>query len=450
MKAFRQVRVKQRGILREVIARGRALHCGRIVTLKLRPSPADSGIVFCRTDLPGCPELRPDIEKVSDLVRATTIANGDVQINTVEHLLAALNGLSVDNVFVEVDGPELPILDGSAENFTRLLREAGIAEQARERVHFTLRQPVYVHDGNRTIFATPHDGLRITCTYVDDRGVHTQHLTLEITPETFASEIAHARTFVRYEDITPLLEMGKIQGGDLDSAIVLDGDRIISREPLHFPNEFVRHKILDLLGDIALLGRPLKAHIVAIRPGHALNAKFTREVRKHFTSAEADDLPKGKLFSSAEGTGLDVHQIINLIPHRYPFLLIDRVLTINETGLVAIKNVSINEPYFQGHFPGRPVMPGVLQIEAMAQAAGVFMLHRANLAGKLALFMSCDRVKFRRMVEPGDQLCIEIQLRRHRGERIGIANGVCYVDGKVTSSAELMFTIADDNSRLRS
>jgi UDP-3-O-[3-hydroxymyristoyl] N-acetylglucosamine deacetylase/3-hydroxyacyl-[acyl-carrier-protein] dehydratase len=421
-----------------------------VVTLKLKPAPVDGGVVFFRTDLVDCPKLRPNIEKVSGLVRATTIADGDAQINTVEHLLAAFNGLSVDNVFVEVDGPELPILDGSAENFTQLLQEAEIVEQERERDYFTLRQPVYVNDGNRTIFATPHDGLRITCTYVDDRGIHTQHLSLEITPETFSSEIANARTFVHYEDITPLLEMGKIQGGDLDSAIVLDGDRIISRQPLHFPDELVRHKILDLLGDIALLGKPLKAHIVAIRPGHALNAKFTRETRKHFAAPATDDSPEGKLFSPAEGNGLDVRQIINLIPHRYPFLLVDRVLTINEAGLVAIKNVSINEPYFQGHFPDRPVMPGVLQIETMAQAAGIFMLHRANLAGKLALFMSCDRVKFRRMVEPGDQLYIEIQLRRHRGERIGIADGVCYVDGKVTSSAELMFTIVDDNTRLRS
>jgi UDP-3-O-[3-hydroxymyristoyl] N-acetylglucosamine deacetylase/3-hydroxyacyl-[acyl-carrier-protein] dehydratase len=401
-------------------------------------------------DLAGCPKLRPDIGKVSDLVRATTIANGDVQINTVEHLLATLNGLSVDNVLVEVDGPELPILDGSAENFTQLLHDAEIVEQERERVHFTLRQPVYVNDGNRTIFATPYDGLKVTCTYADDRGVHTQHLTLEITPETFSAEIARARTFVHYEDITPLLEMGKIQGGDLDSAIVLDGDRVISRGPLHFPDELVRHKILDILGDIVLLGKPLKAHIVAIRPGHALNAKFTREVRKHFASAAGGEASKGKLFPPVGGSSLDVRQIINLIPHRYPFLLIDRVLTIDETGLVAIKNVTINEPYFQGHFPGRPVMPGVLQIEAMAQAAGVLMLHRANLAGKLALFMSCDRVKFRRMVEPGDQLYIEIQLRKHRGGRIGIADGVCYVDGKATSSAELMFTIADDNTRLRS
>jgi UDP-3-O-[3-hydroxymyristoyl] N-acetylglucosamine deacetylase/3-hydroxyacyl-[acyl-carrier-protein] dehydratase len=419
------------------------------VTLRLKPSPVDSGIIFFRTDLPNYPKLRPDIEKVSDLLRATTIANEDVQINTVEHLLAALNGLSIDNICIEVDGPELPILDGSAENFTQLLHGAGIIEQERERAYFTLHQPIYVSDGNRTIFATPHDGLKITCTYVDDRGIHTQHLSIEITPETFSSEIAHARTFVHYEDITPLLKMGKIQGGDLDSAIVLDGDRIISREPLHFSDEFVRHKILDILGDIALLGKPLKAHIVAIRPGHALNAKFTRAARKHFTLSAGIGPPRNKLFSPMESTGLDVRQIINLIPHRYPFLLIDRVLTINETGLVAIKNVSINEPYFQGHFPGRPVMPGVLQIEAMAQAAGIFMLHRANVEGKLALFMSCDRVKFRRMVEPGDQLYIEIQLRRHRGDRIGIADGTCYVDGKATSSAELMFTIVDDNTRLR-
>ncbi|MDR2340933.1 MAG: bifunctional UDP-3-O-[3-hydroxymyristoyl] N-acetylglucosamine deacetylase/3-hydroxyacyl-ACP dehydratase [Puniceicoccales bacterium] len=440
--------MKQRGILREVVISGRALHCGWVVTLKLKPCPANTGIVFCRVDLPGRPRLLPNVEEVSSVVRATTIANGDVQINTVEHLLAALNGFGVDNVIVEVDGPELPILDGSAKGFAKLLQDAEIVEQDCERAYFTLQQPIYVNDGNRIIFATPYDGLKVTCTYVDDRGIHTQHLSLEITPETFLSEIAHARTFVHYEDITPLLSIGKIQGGDLDSAIVLDGDRIISRDPLHFSDEFVRHKILDLLGDIALLGKPLKAHIVAIRPGHALNAKFTREVRKSFTLTTADASSRNKSFSQVGDASLDMRQIIKLIPHRYPFLLIDRVLTINETGLTAIKNVSVNEPYFQGHFPDRPVMPGVLQIEAMAQAAGIFMLHRANLAGKLALFMSCDKVKFRRMVEPGDQVFIKIQLCKHRGDRIGIADGICFVDGKVTSSAELMFTIVDDNTRM--
>jgi UDP-3-O-[3-hydroxymyristoyl] N-acetylglucosamine deacetylase/3-hydroxyacyl-[acyl-carrier-protein] dehydratase len=440
MKIFRQVPVKQRSILREVAIRGKTLHLGQEVTLRLKSAPAGSGITFCRTDLEGRPELQPNIDTVGGLVRCTTIVKGDVQIHTVEHLLAAINGLGIDNIFIELDGPEPPILDGSAKHFTHLLQQAEIVAQDKEREYFVLQTPVCVSEGNRSLLAVPYDGLKITCTSADDHGIHTQHLVLDITPETFVSEIADARTFALYEDIGPLLKMGKIQGGSLDSAVVLKGTQIISREPLRFRDEFVRHKMLDILGDITLLGKPLRAHIIAVRPGHALNAKFTREIKKQSAPQEAC-----KLSENVRDSGMNIRQIIDLIPHRYPFLLIDRVLEISETGLVAIKNVSINEPYFQGHFPGRPVMPGVLQIEAMAQAAGIFMLHRANLAGKLALFMSCDRVKFRRIVEPGDQLRIEIQLRKHRGERIGIADGVCRVNGNVVSSAELMFTIADDN-----
>jgi UDP-3-O-[3-hydroxymyristoyl] N-acetylglucosamine deacetylase/3-hydroxyacyl-[acyl-carrier-protein] dehydratase len=396
-------------------------------------------------DLAGRPELKPCIETVGELVRCTTIVGGDVQIYTVEHLLAAINGLEIDDILIELDGEEPPILDGSAKQFTELILRAQIIEYGDDREYFFLKNPICISDGSRSILAVPYDGLKITCTSADDQGIHTQHLVLDITPEIFTNELAAARTFTLYEDIEPLLRIGKIQGGSLDSAIILKGNQIISKEPLRFRDELVRHKMLDILGDITLLGYPLRAHIIAVRPGHALNAKFTRELRKQFL-AQQNNVERSEVqVVHEEQSGLNIRRIINLIPHRYPFLLIDRILRIGDDELVAIKNVTINEPHFQGHFPGRPVMPGVLQIEAMAQAAGVLMLHQANLAGKLAFFMSCDRVKFRRIVEPGDQLQIEIKLLKHRGGKIGIAKGICRVGRNIVSSAELMFTIADDS-----
>ncbi|MDR2030378.1 MAG: bifunctional UDP-3-O-[3-hydroxymyristoyl] N-acetylglucosamine deacetylase/3-hydroxyacyl-ACP dehydratase [Puniceicoccales bacterium] len=434
--------VKQRTILREVAVRGRAVHTGQEVLLRLRPAEEGAGICFHRVDLPGKPELRPDIGNVGDLVRCTTLAAGDVRIHTVEHLLAALHGLGVDNVHVDIDGCEPPILDGSAREFANLLQQAEIVEQAAERNYFILQRPVSVVEGNRSLLAVPYDGLKITCTFADDRGNYAQHLSIDIFPDTFLGHIAPARTFTFYEDIEPLLNRGKLQGGSLESAIVIKGDQLLSKEPLRFSDEFVRHKILDILGDLTLLGLPLKAHVIAIRPGHSLNAKLVRAIRQSEERA-GQNLP---LIMASERTEsvLNVRQIANLLPHRYPFFLVDKVLTVDDERLVAIKNVTINEPFFQGHFPGRPILPGVLQLEAMAQAAGVLMLRQAEGAGKLAFLMSCDRVKFRRVVEPGDQLRIEIQLLKSRGRRIAVAEGVCKVDGQVVSSATLMFTLVDD------
>ncbi|MDR3316939.1 MAG: bifunctional UDP-3-O-[3-hydroxymyristoyl] N-acetylglucosamine deacetylase/3-hydroxyacyl-ACP dehydratase [Puniceicoccales bacterium] len=434
----------QRSILRSVAVRGRALHTGQEVTVRVLPAPANGGICFRRVDLLGRPELRPDIGLVGDLVRCTTLASGEVRIHTVEHLLSAVSGLAIDNILVEIDGEEPPILDGSAKEFANLLQQAEIVEQNVEKKYYVLDRPICVSEGNRTILAIPYDGLKITCTSADDRGFHTQHLSLDITPESYFSEIAPARTFTLYEDIEPLLQMGKIQGGSLDSAIVIKGEQILSREPLRFRDEFVRHKILDIIGDLTLLGMPFRGHIIAVRPGHALNAQFVNSLQRRAKERGASAAGAPPAAEERASTVLNIRQVINLIPHRYPFLLIDRVLEAEEEHLVALKNVSANEPFFMGHFPGRPVFPGVLQIEAMAQAAGVMMLRRAGMAGKLAFFMSCDRVKFRRIVEPGDQLRVEVNLLRHRAGKIAVAGGVCTVGGQVVSSAELMFTIAED------
>lgn len=443
--------MKQRTILREVSISGKGLHTGDKVTLIFKPAPVDQGIVFVRTDIYGRPELKPEVSMVSDLVRSTTITSGHAKIHTIEHVLSALMGMGIDNIRVELDSNEPPILDGSAKFFVNLLQEAEPVEQDKDRSYFQLKEPVSVTEGNRSLIALPYDGLKITCTSADDRGIHTQHLSIDIDPETYIAQIAPARTFTIYEDIEELLKLGKIQGGSLDSAIVIKGDKIISKEPLRFKDEFVRHKILDIIGDISLLGMPLKAHIIAVRPGHALNAELTKKLDQQLQkekSGTAEPKSTSKAVLLASETSLNIRRILDTIPHRYPFLLIDRVLSISNDELVAIKNITYNEPYFQGHFPGNPVMPGVLQIEAMAQAGGILLLRKGTAEDKLIFFMSCDKVKFRRAVLPGDQLEIHVKLtkcKESQGKLIGLASAECKVEGKVVSSADLMFTVMDPN-----
>jgi UDP-3-O-[3-hydroxymyristoyl] N-acetylglucosamine deacetylase/3-hydroxyacyl-[acyl-carrier-protein] dehydratase len=443
--------MKQRTILREVSIKGKSLHTGEEVTMTLKPAPDDHGIIFRRIDLIGKPELKPIIDNVDDLVRSTTIADGHAKVHTVEHVLSALSGCGVDNVLVEMDASEPPILDGSAKHFVNLIHEAEPVEQNSEREFFELDEPLSVTRGNSSLIALPHDGLRITCTSADDRGIHTQHLSIDIDYESFLAQISAARTFTIYEDIEELLKLGKIKGGSLDSAIVIKGDKIVSKEPLRFKDEFVRHKILDIIGDIVLVGKPIKAHIVAVRPGHALNADLSKLLRnKLLQKAKAKKegaTAKPQVIESHE-SHLDIRRVLDILPHRYPFVLIDRVLEMaTEDELVALKNVTINEPYFMGHYPGRPVMPGVLQLEAMAQAAGVLLLRRFTLGEhRIAFFMSADKVKFRQAVEPGDSLKIYVKLIKIRGGKIASAVASCKVGDKVVSEAELMFMLVDANA----
>lgn len=442
--------MKQRTILREVSIKGKSLHTGEEVNLTLKPAPENTGVIFRRIDLFGKPELKPLIDLVDDLVRSTTIADGHAKVHTIEHVLSALSGCGVDNVVIEMDASEPPILDGSAKHFVNLIQEAEPVEQEAEREYFVLEEPISVTRGNSSIIALPHDGFRITCTSADDRGIHTQHLSLDIDPESYIAQIAPARTFTIYEDIEELLKLGKIKGGSLDSAIVIKGDKIVSKEPLRFKDEFVRHKMLDIVGDITLVGMPIKAHIVGVRPGHALNAELSKVLRKKLlekikgAKKKKTDVAKGTVVDASE-TVMDIRRVLDILPHRYPFVMIDRVIEIvSEDELVALKNVTINEPYFQGHYPGRPVMPGVLQVEAMAQAAGVLLLRKLPVEeNKIAFFMSVDKVKFRQAVEPGDSIEIRVKLIKIRGNKIATATGECKVNGKVVSSAELMFMLAD-------
>ncbi len=437
--------MKQRTLTRAVSIEGKALHTGEEVRLTLKPAPAGQGIVFRRTDLPGNPEIKPDITMVTDLVRATTITSGNASLHTVEHVLSALHGCGIDNATIEMNASEPPIMDGSAKPFVNAIMEGVPVEQEKDREYFVLDEPVSIQNGGSSIIALPSDTLKISCTSADNRGIHAQHLSLEITPDVYATQIAAARTFTVYEDIEPLIQMGKIKGGSLDCAVVLRGDKIISKEPLRFKDEFVRHKILDIIGDITLFGMPLKAHIIATLPGHAINAELTKAL--HARRLERRKAPKKRARPIPAGgeTSLDIRRILDTIPHRYPFVMIDRVIEfVGDSELVAIKNVTINEPYFNGHFPGNPVMPGVLQLEAMAQAAGIVMLRRSGNEGRTAFFLSADKVKYRKPVRPGDQLIINARITKVRGEKLASATCTCTVDGQVVSSSELMFAFASE------
>ena len=440
--------MKQRTILREVSLSGNALHTGEAVTLTMKPAPAGHGILFKRMDIAGQPEVKPRVDQITDLVRATTIQSGHAKIILVEHVLSALYGCGIDNALVEMNASEPPIMDGSAKPFVNLILEAEPVEQEAERQYFVLDQPVSVTRGGSSIIALPSDSLKISCTSADDRGIHTQHLSLTIDPDTYITQIAAARTFTMFEDIEELIKLGKIKGGSLDNAIVIKGDKIISKDPLRFKDEFVRHKILDIIGDLVLLGLPLKAHIIATRPGHAINAELTKalyarmEEIKDGARKKPAARPKQVL---ATETSLDIRRLLDMLPHRYPFVMLDRVVEfVSADELVAIKNVTYNEPYFSGHYPGNPVMPGVLQVEAMAQAAGVLLLRRGSGEGKVALLMSADKVKFRKAVRPGDQVVLNAKLTRTRGNKIATAEVTCSVDGLVVSSAELMFSLVEE------
>ena len=449
--------MKQRTLSRKVSIQGRSLHTGEEVTLWLKPAPPDYGFTFRRLDLANKPIIKPDISQVDDLVRSTTITSGYAKVHTIEHVLSALAGCGIDNAMIELDASEPPILDGSAQPFVQLIQEAGSVDQNADRGVFEVKQPIYIMDGDRSLIALPYDGFKITCTSTDDRGIHTHHFSLDIDPETYAEQIAPARTFTVYEDIEELIKLGKIRGGSLDSAIVIKGDTILSKESLRFKEEFARHKILDIIGDLVLLGKPIKAHIIAIRPGHSLNSQLTKVLRQQQTSSS---MKNSSLMTNGSSpatrtappasteTTLDINRLMQLMPHRYPFLMIDRVISIQDNkSLTALKNVSINEPYFVGHFPTRPVMPGVLQLEAMAQAAGALMLEiiSANSTNnKIAFLMSSDKVKFRAPVVPGDQLIVEITLEKQRSNRLAVASATCKVNEKVVSSAQLMFSIIDE------
>jgi UDP-3-O-[3-hydroxymyristoyl] N-acetylglucosamine deacetylase/3-hydroxyacyl-[acyl-carrier-protein] dehydratase len=430
----------QTTVERPASVEGGTLHTGQKVRLTLKPAPADTGFVFKRTDLPDEPTVAAHISHVRQVERATTLIEGSVKIHTVEHLLSACRGLGIDNARIELDASEPPIGDGSGMIYTKLVKEAGLKTLETPRTSFEIKEPIYVTGADGAyIAALPYDGFKISCTNANHTGYFTQYLSLDITPDNYEKELSRARTFVFYEEIEPLMEKGLIKGGSLENAIVIRGEEILASEPLRYPEEFVRHKMLDIVGDLALFPVPLKAHILAARPSHGLNAQFTAALFKAYRRYLSQLMPV-EYIPVGEGA-LDVNQVMKILPHRYPFLLVDRILKFEGDGrATGCKNVTINEPYFQGHFPNHPIMPGVLQLEAMAQVASILMLRRAENAGKIGYFMSADKVKFRRPVMPGDTLIIQVEMVKSRG-KIGKAFGQCSVNGEMVSEGELTFAI---------
>jgi len=455
--------IKQRTLSRATETQGVSLHTGERVTLRLLPAAANQGIVFRRVDLPGAPEIPAHCGNVGDLVRNTTLVSGHAKVHTVEHVVSALAGMGVDNAIVELDASEPPIMDGSSKAFVEIIAKAGVEDLDVVRNVHRLESTISVVEEDRSLVVLPYDGFRISCTFSDSKGRFTQYYSIDLDPESYANQIAPARTFTFYEDIEALVQMGKIKGGSLESALVIKDEKVLSKEPLRFENEFVRHKILDLVGDLALAGKSFRGHVIAVKPGHAINSRLAKLLAEAFkggseavsrvpavvpsaTVVPVRDAPltQGQELSAETETGIGsmaIGEVLKALPHRYPFLMVDRVLEISGSRLVAIKNVTINEPYFVGHFPAQPVMPGVLQIEAMAQAAGILFLKMIGKTSQVALFMSCDGVKFRRSVEPGDQIRIEVEMKKTRAGKMGIAAAECKVAGQVVSSAELMFTI---------
>ncbi|MGH7500156.1 MAG: bifunctional UDP-3-O-[3-hydroxymyristoyl] N-acetylglucosamine deacetylase/3-hydroxyacyl-ACP dehydratase [Longimicrobiales bacterium] len=411
---------------------GVGLHTGQTVTIVFRPAPPGAGILFRRVDVVGTPEIPASIDHVVSTDRGTTLGAGEARVHTVEHLMAAVAALEIDNLAIEVDGPEIPILDGSFRPFLDALHAAAVVGQEKPARELVVAGPVSAAaTGGASYVATPGAGYRISATIEFDHPlVRRQFGSFRVDGAAFDSEIANARTFGFLREADALRARGLAKGVTLDNAVILD-DQGLASGTLRFPDEFVRHKIGDIVGDLALLGRRVRGHIVADRPSHAGNVELARQ-----------------LVVAARGAAqvpiVDIQRIMQHLPHRYPMLLIDRIVDFEQgKRIVGIKNVTMNEPFFQGHFPGHPVMPGVLIIEAMMQAGGLLLMDAVENPGeKVVYVMSLDNVKFRRPVTPGDQLRFELEMLQFR-RHVCRMRGVGYVDGMVVAEAEMMARIVD-------
>jgi UDP-3-O-[3-hydroxymyristoyl] N-acetylglucosamine deacetylase/3-hydroxyacyl-[acyl-carrier-protein] dehydratase len=449
--------VQQQTLNRPASYSGVGLHSGNRVTMTFLPAPPNTGIRFRRVDLEGKPEIEAQVENVVENNRSTTLAKGNTRIHTVEHVLATFAGYSIDNAIVELDANEPPIADGSSREYCKMVQEAGIVLQDERREPFVVTAPIQLEMGETMMTLLPDEAFKISCTSADKGGRFTQYYSLELSPATWERDLAHARTFCFYEEIEFLIKNGLIKGGSLENAVVIRDDAVLTNEPLRYSDEFVRHKMLDIVGDLSLLGRPLRGHLIAVKPSHAANCELVRrvqsQIRKTLVATHAFAPPPAApkdapaLEAAPDETmpqngAMDIRDVMRLLPHRYPFLMVDRVVKLEGNHIVGIKNVSINEAYFQGHFPGHPVMPGVLQLEAIAQVAGIVMLKSAENITKMAYFMSAEDVKWRKPVYPGDMLVIEVELTKIRG-KIGKAKGMCKVRGEVVSEATVTFALME-------
>jgi UDP-3-O-[3-hydroxymyristoyl] N-acetylglucosamine deacetylase / 3-hydroxyacyl-[acyl-carrier-protein] dehydratase len=432
---------RQQTLASSATLEGTSLHTGEKVTLTIKPAAENHGFKFRRIDLSDQPFINADVDKVQTVERATTLAEGSVKVHTVEHVISALTGMGIDNALIEMDANEPPIGDGSSRPFVELIKKAGIQQQTAERKVWEIREPIHLETGDGTIITiVPSKTFRVSVTNVGPDGRFTQYFSCEVNPETYEKEIAAARTFVYYEDVKPLLEKGLIKGGSLESAVVIRGNEVMSKEPVRFTNEFARHKALDLIGDLMLSGKRILGHVIAVKPGHGPNTKMAATLKKEYERMRAM-VPAPITIPDGESV-LDVNEVMRILPHRYPFLMVDRVIDFAENSCTGLKNVSINEPYFQGHFPGHPIMPGVLQLEGMAQVSSILMLRKPENLGKIGYFLSADNVKWRKPVMPGDTLITESTITKVRGN-IGQTSCRCLVNGEVVSEADLKFALFD-------
>lgn len=440
---------------------GKGLHTGLFINATFNPAPAGHGYKVKRVDLPEQPIIDAVAENVIETQRGTVIAKGDAKVSTIEHALAALYAAGIDNCLIEVDAPELPILDGSSIEYVQKIELVGIEEQNEEKDFYIVKQKMEVVDETTgaSLIALPDDDFSVETMIEFKSPVLSNQFAMLTSLDKFKEEIAASRTFVFVREVEPLVNHNLIKGGDLDNAIVIYDSPMsqetlnkladlmgvqhknvselgyINNKPLVFDNEPARHKLLDVLGDIALIGRPLKGRIIAVRPGHSLNTTFAKKVRKEIKRQEI----QAPIYNPNVAPIMDVSRIRELLPHRYPFLLVDKIIEKDDQHIVGVKNVSGNEPFFQGHFPQEPVMPGVLQVEAMAQVGGLLVLSNVEDPEKYSTyFMKIDNVKFRQKVVPGDTLVFHLSLMSEIRRGCAVMKGFAFVGEKIVSEAEFM------------
>jgi UDP-3-O-[3-hydroxymyristoyl] N-acetylglucosamine deacetylase/3-hydroxyacyl-[acyl-carrier-protein] dehydratase len=456
--------LKQKTLKGSFSLKGKGLHTGLDLTVTFNPAPENHGYKIQRIDMEDKPVIDAVADNVIETTRGTVLAKGEARVSTVEHGMAALYALGIDNCLIEVNGPEFPILDGSAQFYVQEIEKAGIEEQNAMKDFYIIKSKIEFRDeeSGSSIIVLPDENfsLNVLVSY-DSQIIPNQFATLEDMGK-FKHEIAGSRTFVFVREIEPLLSAGLIKGGDLDNAIVIyerqmsqenfdkladvmrvphmDANKLgyINHKPLVWANECARHKLLDVIGDLALIGKPIKGRIIATRPGHTINNKFARQMRKEIRLHDV----QAPIYNCNEAPIMDVNRIRELLPHRYPFQLVDKVIEIGANYIVGVKNVTVNEPFFQGHFPQEPVMPGVLQVEAMAQVGGLLVLNSVDEPERYSTyFMKIDGVKFRQKVVPGDTLIFRVEMLTPIRRGIATMKGYVFVGEKVTCEAEFMAQI---------